>query len=121
LAFIPAVRVAGEPEAATGDSGSRCPFASAQEKSYFGVRLHFADGGTVCTIKKVPPCHRPGNRVVMPCYLDNGGTQIPNFPLGGPLLERAFPSFADDLTWWVKAAKMQINARNRHIDRPLWP
>jgi len=26
---------------------------------------------------------------------------------GGEALERAFPRFADDLTWWVEAAKMQ--------------
>ena len=26
---------------------------------------------------------------------------------GGKALERAFPRFADDLTWWVEAAKMQ--------------
>ena len=26
---------------------------------------------------------------------------------GGEALERAFPRFADDLMWWVEAAKMQ--------------
>jgi NAD(P)H-dependent FMN reductase len=26
---------------------------------------------------------------------------------GGEALEKAFPRFADDLTWWVEAAKMQ--------------
>ena len=26
---------------------------------------------------------------------------------GGQALERAFPRFADDLMWWVEAAKMQ--------------
>ena len=26
---------------------------------------------------------------------------------GGQALERAFPRFADDLTWWVEAAKAQ--------------
>jgi hypothetical protein len=26
---------------------------------------------------------------------------------GGKALERAFPRFADDLMWWVEAAKMQ--------------
>jgi hypothetical protein len=26
---------------------------------------------------------------------------------GGKALEAAFPRFADDLTWWVEAAKMQ--------------
>jgi hypothetical protein len=26
---------------------------------------------------------------------------------GGKALEQAFPRFADDLTWWVEAAKMQ--------------
>src|ERR1700676_851532 len=27
--------------------------------------------------------------------------------VGGEALERAFPRFADDLTWWVEAARMQ--------------
>ena len=26
---------------------------------------------------------------------------------GGKALEKAFPRFADDLTWWIEAAKMQ--------------
>ena len=26
---------------------------------------------------------------------------------GGKALERAFPRFADDLTWWMEAARMQ--------------
>jgi hypothetical protein len=26
---------------------------------------------------------------------------------GGEALERAFPRFADDLMWWIEAAKMQ--------------
>jgi hypothetical protein len=26
---------------------------------------------------------------------------------GGEALERAFPRFADDLMWWVEAARMQ--------------
>jgi hypothetical protein len=26
---------------------------------------------------------------------------------GGKALERAFPRFADDLTWWIEAAKAQ--------------
>jgi hypothetical protein len=26
---------------------------------------------------------------------------------GGKALQRAFPRFADDLTWWVEAAKAQ--------------
>jgi hypothetical protein len=26
---------------------------------------------------------------------------------GGEALEKAFPRFADDLTWWVEAARMQ--------------
>jgi hypothetical protein len=26
---------------------------------------------------------------------------------GGKALERAFPRFADDLAWWVEAAKLQ--------------
>jgi hypothetical protein len=26
---------------------------------------------------------------------------------GGKALERAFPRFADDLTWWIEAAKEQ--------------
>lgn len=30
---------------------------------------------------------------------------------GGKALERAFPRFADDLTWWVEAAKAQREKR----------
>jgi hypothetical protein len=30
---------------------------------------------------------------------------------GGNALERAFPRFADDLTWWVEAAKTQREKR----------
>jgi hypothetical protein len=26
---------------------------------------------------------------------------------GGKTLEHAFPKFADDLAWWIEAAKMQ--------------
>jgi hypothetical protein len=42
--------------------------------------------------------------MVISCYLD---TEAREFPLGGPLLERAFPCFADDPTWWAEAAKME--------------
>ncbi len=30
---------------------------------------------------------------------------------GGKALEQAFPRFADDLTWWIEAAKMQREKR----------
>lgn len=31
---------------------------------------------------------------------------------GGAALERAFPRFADDLMWWVEAAKTQRAKKN---------
>jgi hypothetical protein len=36
---------------------------------------------------------------------------------GGKALEAAFPRFADDLMWWVEAAKMQ---RQRVCIEPIW-
>ena len=35
---------------------------------------------------------------------------------GGQALERAFPRFADDLMWWVEAAKAQRQRKARRID-----
>ena len=36
---------------------------------------------------------------------------------GGKALEGAFPRFADDLMWWVEAARRSDSARRRRIDR----
>ena len=35
---------------------------------------------------------------------------------GGKALEQAFPRFADDLAWWIEAAKAQRRARSRRIE-----
>ena len=36
---------------------------------------------------------------------------------GGKALESAFPRFAEDLTWWIEAAKSSGNKSRRRIDR----